>query len=135
MRRSSFINRYTPIKAKRVKPSLWNHGRKPGDDPKYRNWINHLPCVVCMRGWLYSELAEAIAEAADLSAQPVSECAHVGTRGLGQKCSDRQSIPLCAVHRRTGPDAHHVLGKAFWAVHSLDRDDLIRKLQALYRKA
>ncbi len=61
-----------------------------------------------------------------------SEAAHVGERGLGQKCSDRETIPLCAAHHRTGPESHHVLGKAFFTHHKLDKDAIVAELNRLY---
>lgn len=64
----------------------------------------------------------------------MTEVAHVGERGLGQKCSDRETVPLCAEHHRTGPHAHHVLGKNFWDCHGLDRDAIIAKLNEQYRE-
>jgi len=63
-----------------------------------------------------------------------TEAAHVGERGLGQKCSDRETIPLCAAHHRTGPESHHVLGKKFWQHHGLDRDEIVAELNRLYEK-
>lgn len=61
-----------------------------------------------------------------------TEAAHVGQRGLSQKCSDRETIPLCAFHHRTGPESHHRLGKLFWKHHGLDRYELIRELQSQF---
>jgi len=60
------------------------------------------------------------------------EAAHVGEHGLGQKCSDRETVPLCATHHRTGKDSHHVLGKKFWAHHGLNRDAIVKDLNRLY---
>lgn len=62
----------------------------------------------------------------------ISEAAHVGERGLGQKCSDRETIPLCVEHHRTQPYAHHVLGKKFWAHHGLDKEAIVAELNRLY---
>ncbi len=55
-----------------------------------------------------------------------TEAAHVGNRGLSQKCPDREAIPLCAHHHRTGKDSQHVLGKKFWEFHGFERDAVIR---------
>jgi hypothetical protein len=79
---------------------------KPGRDPKYLEWIRQQACMIC-------------------KTHPV-ECAHVGDRGLGQRCPDRQSVPLCVEHHREGPESHHVLGKKFWAYHHLSRDTVLR---------
>jgi len=61
-----------------------------------------------------------------------TEAAHVGDRGLGQKCSDRETIPLCAEHHTQGRDSYHKLGKKFWEHHGLDRFELIARLNAMY---
>jgi hypothetical protein len=63
-----------------------------------------------------------------------SEAAHVGQRGIAQKCSDLETIPLCAEHHTAGKDSHHVLGKRFWAHHGIDRAELLAKLQRMYRE-
>jgi hypothetical protein len=65
---------------------------------------------------------------------PPSEAAHVGDRGLSQKCPDRQAIPLCKWHHTEGPESHHRLGKQFWATWGIDRDALLAQLQERYEK-
>jgi hypothetical protein len=86
--------------------------KKTGKDPEYLKFIRGLPCLVCARLG--------------------GEAAHVGLRGMSQKCPDREAIPLCAKHHRTGKDSHHVLGKKFWEYHDLDRETLVRALQVYY---
>lgn len=90
-------------------------------DKKYLAFIASQWCVVC-------ELVTGSEAGTPLRI----EVAHVGTRGLSQKCSDRETLPLCARHHRTGKDAHHVLGRKFWQHHQLDRDALIAELNARY---
>ena len=63
------------------------------------------------------------------------EAAHVGDRGLGQKCRDQETIPLCGYHHRTGPDSQHVMGKQFWGHHAINRADLVTLYQGLYEGA
>ncbi len=58
-----------------------------------------------------------------------TEAAHVGKRGLGQKCNDDETLPLCAWHHRTGQQSAHVMGSKFWNHHMLDRDKLIAEMQ------
>lgn len=83
-----------------------------------------MPCVVCNRckvriSWIsYSRV----------------EAAHVGFRGLGQKCPDRQTVPLCAFHHRAGPHAAHVLGRKFWDFWKLDRLRLIQEFNERYER-
>ncbi len=138
----------SPIKRKPVK-------RPAGfDNPAYRAWLKEWPCYVCLSGWcLFVEytvasippsMREAIASSWRCGdaflvgivacSQAVTEVAHVGDRGLGQRCPDREAIPLGVPHHRTGKDAHHVLGKNFWSHHGLDRDEVIATLQKLYEQ-
>ncbi len=78
----------------------------------YLAWIRSLPCLLCGGG--------------------PAEAAHLGTRAFGQKCSDRETGPLCAWDHRVGPHSHHALGRRFWEHHGLDRDTLIRTLNERY---
>jgi hypothetical protein len=87
--------------------------RQPGDDVLYLIWLRSQTCIVCASGRYV-------------------EAAHVGPRGLGQKCPDRQAVPLCREHHRTGKTAHHVLGKAFWQYHGLSREEVIADLVRRY---
>jgi hypothetical protein len=63
-------------------------------DRAYLVWIRSLPCLICGR-------------------RP-SEAAHLAARAFGQKCSDRETGPLCAWDHRLGPHSHHALGRKFW---------------------
>lgn len=104
---------------RRFKPSRPD----PARDPQYLSWIRTLPCVVCLqwgfrvRGYLGT-----------------IEAAHVGQRGLSQKCPDRETLPLCVVHHRLGPNAVHVLGRNFWNRWKLDRYELIAGFNRRYDK-
>ena len=61
------------------------------------------------------------------------EGAHVGPRGIGQKSSDLEMIPLCRSHHQHGyPESHHSLGKRFWSHHNIDRWEQIAKYQELF---
>jgi hypothetical protein len=115
--------------------------KKPGDNPAYRTWIRSLICVICYRdayvsGVMFEALSAGMVFYPDRSIQPhITECAHVGDRGFGQKCPDNETVPLCSIgHHREGSDSSHRLGKSFWTYHRLDRDDLIRKLQETFAK-
>lgn len=93
--------------------------KKPNLDPardlSYLRWIRTLPCAVCdLTRWI--------------------EAAHIGERGLGRKCPDRQTIPLCPFHHRTGPTSHHALGRRFWMRWNIDRYELIRTYNAKFEK-
>ena len=88
--------------------------------PEYLRWIRTLPCAVCWQ-WQIRRL------------EP-SEVAHVGSRGLGQKCSDTETIPLCPHHHRTGPLSVHALGKKFWTYWKLDRHKLIAEYRYRFER-
>lgn len=103
------LNRYMPMRQSSLKPK---RGRVP--DPGYLRWLRNQPCAVpgCTASFI--------------------ESAHIGPRGFGVRCDDRQAIPLCAGHHRTRRDAHHVLGKQFWEHHGLDRWLLIEYYNSMY---
>lgn len=112
-------------------------GRKPLHDPEYRRWIEGLPCAVCALKYFVAPVTtrELVGFLVEVEAERLSECAHVGpVRGMRQKCSDHETIPLCSLHHRTGPDAQHQLQKGFWAHHNLNREELIKSLNAQFRE-
>lgn len=88
-------------------------------DPQYLAFVRSLPCIVCAR-----EGCKQVSP---------TEAAHVGERGLGQKCSDREAVPLCGLaHHREGSESQHKLGKKFWAYHCLERELIIADLNGQY---
>jgi hypothetical protein len=71
-------------------------------DCKYLAFIRKLCCCVC-GSWRFVEAA------------------HFGSRGLGQKASDLDALPLCLRCHRTGPKSYHTLGaRRFVEVHKLN---------------
>lgn len=100
-----------PVRKVRVGP----HRRGLVVDEAYLRFIRKLPCLVCGR-------------------LKYVEAAHVGMRGLGQKCSDRECLPLCSWHHIHGPESHHVLGRKFFEFHKLDRLKLIADLNEMYEQ-
>ena len=82
-------------------------------DRDYLAWIRSLPCLIC--------------------GSRRSEAAHLGARAFGQKCSDRETGPLCAWDHRLGPRAQHALGRMFWQHHGIDPARLIRELNDAYQ--
>jgi len=113
------------IKPKRSKPR-----RGPAKDPAYLDWLRTLPCCVCA-AWreIFSE------QHTQADQKTATEAAHVGARGLGQKCDDdREALPICERHHRTGALAQHKLGKKFWTYHGLDRDALIAEYNRRFDK-
>jgi hypothetical protein len=110
------LARRKPIRRSPLKPRT-RRARK-NEDPAYLDWIRTQPCVLCVSWGMFQKR--------------ITEAAHVGMRGMSQKCSDRETIPLCAEHHRLGPVSHHVLGKKFWAHHGLNREEMIRSFNASY---
>jgi len=105
----------TPLKKRGGKPIRRAGGAV--QNPKYLDFIRQWPCVLATTGDCVG---------------PV-EAAHVGDRGLGQKCRDEEAIPLCGYHHRTGPDSQHVLGKKFWETHGINRADVWDLYQGIYQ--
>lgn len=99
--------------------------KRTGKDPEYLAWLHTLACsVVGCAQRLGPEYFD----------RGIIEAAHVGRRGLSQKCPDREAIPLCRLHHRTGMSSHHQLGKLFWLFHGLDREQLIEELNRRYEE-
>ena len=69
-----------------------------------------------------------------------TEAAHVGLstsrRGMGQKYSDREAIPLCAEDHRTDRMSIHSIGAdEFFESLGSDRDSVIREYNRRYMLA
>jgi hypothetical protein len=79
---------------------------KPIRDPAYLKFIRSLPCAVCPR-------------------DKGIEAAHVGRRGLSQKSSDRETIPLCSLHHQ---EQHRIGLRQFQASYELDIPALVEAL-------
>lgn len=86
-----------------------------GKDPAYRAFIAAQPCFICRLFKQYQ--------------QTRTEIAHVGERGLSQKCPDRETLPACAWHHRLGPESLHRLGVKFWQRWGLDKAKLLAEYQ------
>ncbi len=96
-------------------------------DRAYLAWIATHECIIC--------IFKAIRGFGNGTQTSRTEVAHVGTRGLGQKSSDRETLPVCGVeHHRLGKESLHMLGRRFWAHWRLDRDGLIREYNARYER-
>ncbi len=98
---------------------------KTGKDPEYLSFIHQLYCVACERGQIWISPRYRVQRI---------EAHHAGDHGMGQKCPDREAIPLCVAHHTEGPHAIHVLGKKFWEFHRIDKADLIKRLNETYEK-
>jgi hypothetical protein len=107
--------------------------KKVGKDSGYLEWLHSLPCVVCFVAYYRNGIwTHEIDE--DQRKRQVSrtEAAHVGDRGLSQKCPDREAIPLCRIHHRISPQSVHGLQKKFWPHWGIDRDKLVVELNRHY---
>lgn len=99
--------------AKKLRRTLKDGKGTRKGDRNYLRWLTTQPCAVC----------------GAMGTDP----AHVGERGMGEKCPDREAIPLCPRHhRRQFPQSHHSLGKGFWLFHELDKAEQIKKYNDLY---
>ena len=95
----------------------------PAEVRAYWEWIREQPCAVPGCG----------VRRLPPFRNPLMDVAHVGVRGIGQKCSGWEVIPLCRKHHRRGyPQSHHTLGKRFWSFNGLEREQSIRHYKALY---
>lgn len=93
-------------------------------DPAYLKWLHTLKCVACSGGEIIVHQGFSVIQI---------QAHHAGTRGLSQRASDRTAIPLCRYHHdRTSPTSVHTLGKVFWNLYGLDKQDLIRRLNEQY---
>jgi hypothetical protein len=111
----------TPVRKVRLGPP--RRGSEP--DEAYKKWIRKFPCILSER-FEHRTVRYVLSRI---------EAAHVGQRGLGQLCPDRECLPLCVWHHTEGPHSHHVLGKKFWAHWRLNRFALIAEFNARYEQA
>ena len=120
------IARRTPL----VRTALKRKPRRyvvPPEVLAYWDWIREQPCAVCLQNW---DLEFGIM---NYDPDGKIEAAHVGIRGLAQKCDPWEVIPLCKMHHDRGmPHSHHTLGKKFWSFHNLDRYEVIRRFREQY---
>ena len=110
IRRTPLKRSQKPIRKRRSKP---RRGRVL--DKLYLEFVATLPCLVCGR-------------------RPV-EVAHLGERGLSQKCDDRKTGPLCHLHHQDSKVGHHgQLGRNWWSFHGLrDRSEIFAVLGEMYK--
>ena len=102
--------------ASEINPRPIYKTEKPVRDPKYLALVRRLPCIVCFshRG---------------------VEAAHFGPRGIGQRASDLDALPLCYRCHRTGTMSYHNLGAhEFIFVHRLDVKAHQERIQKFYRE-
>ncbi len=102
--------------ASQIQPRPIYKAEKPVRDPQYLKFLRKLPCILCF------------------SSRTV-EAAHFGDRGMGQRSSDYDALPLCVKCHRIGPKSYHVLGgRRFLEVHKLNPGPHQERLQKFYRE-
>jgi hypothetical protein len=146
------IRRNSPLKRsihalKRSRVKRKPRKKQPGDNPEYLAWLRTWPCFVCFKkhcyshGFNFEEMAERYRGLFVGNIRPncgPTEAAHVGVKGTGQRCPDREAMPLGRGHHRDPldggrPDSHHAGTKTFWKKHGLDRNEVLELLHRLYR--
>lgn len=85
-------------------------GRKPERNRGYLNFLKGCRCIVCQ-------------------ATPCDPC-HVGVRGLRQKSSDMDALPMCRLHH----EMQHRYGHSFWTHWELRKDELIAAFNLAFRE-
>lgn len=92
-------------------------GKWPERDKERRDWCHTQPCFAS------AVMGELVIGR--------SECCHVGElRGLGQKCSDFESIPMTRKYHIL----QHKLGGDFWAWLGVSREYAIAQTNEAYEK-
>lgn len=116
------LTRFPPLRilcgvsASQINPRPIYKSEPPVRDPQYLKFLRKLPCIVCF------------------SSRTV-ESAHFGDRGMGQRSSDYDALPLCVKCHRMGPKSYHVLGgRRFIEVHGLNVKAHQERLQKFYRE-
>jgi hypothetical protein len=101
---------------------------KPEELKLFHSWLAEWPCFVCASRWcaqnemsIFGLLPDARARAAQWTRQScgVTEIAHCGVRGLGQRSDDWEVLPLGHKHHARkpdggGPESHHVYGRGWF---------------------
>ena len=115
--------------------------KRTAEEKAYLDWLAQWPCLVCLKRLCDQNHQSIIGLSAEARAVTVPwsegqcgliELHHAGVRGLGQKSSDWETVPLGAKHHQHGPEAAHVLGKAWWSFHNLNRNEVFATLHELY---
>jgi hypothetical protein len=81
VKRSASLKRTGRVKAKRSTPRRSNREH----DQEYMAKVRELPCIVG------EMLPHSFVHEREMHAH------HMGARGLGQKCSDYETVPMCAL--------------------------------------
>jgi len=140
MKRTPF-KRHTPLKRSAPPKRTRLKRSKPPTLPQwvldFWEWVRAQPCVCCQTiadAIMHGNQKDSLGNYRPLQKSP-TEVAHIGPRGLRQKCDPREVVPLCGVlHHRLGPYSAHRLGKEFWKFHELGRESALRGLWEKYER-
>lgn len=141
------IRRRTPIRraSVRIQPKPL---RKPVN-LAYRAWLRLWPCFLCFKRhcemndipfWQAAEIPEArelFYREFSLAFCGITQACHVGSKGTGQLCPEREIMPLGFrhhMHPTAGgfKDSHHAGTRTFWTKHDLSRPHVLEFLRHLY---
>ncbi|MHC4714320.1 MAG: hypothetical protein ACYTAN_13795 [Planctomycetota bacterium] len=122
------IRRRTPLRARRRPKRKPPRRRPPGyDDPDYLAWLRGQDCRVAVALGTYRGCRWPI------------HAAHVGERGLGQKCPDSQAISMCSYCHLQDSHDHATRGGELGFIASMSReqrrawyDEQVAKQRAQY---
>lgn len=97
---------------------------KPVIDDAYRAWISSMPCCICYRRShkLYPQTAFVYPSQ--------SQCHHIEAGGMGTKCSDHLTVPLCWKHHRQAHDLGRIRIKEKYQV---DFHQVAGEMLAIYQ--
>ena len=85
MKRGGYLRRTKRVNAKRATPRRTTMVR----NPEYLVWVRGLTCVSC-------------------GIDKSTEAHHMGARGMGQKCSDLEAVPMCSACHHAWHDANGI---------------------------
>jgi len=95
----------------------------PIRDEAYKRFVRDLPCCICydpnVTWWWNSPRA--------------GECHHYGRKGMGQKCSDDHTVPICHNHHMV-IESPKMSAKRFQKKYHVDFEKLGKMYRKLYCK-
>lgn len=142
------IRRSTPIR-RNVVPIRRPQAKHAAPNEHWRKWLRSWPCFICFRQHCLNYSIPLLAACSNPEAREYykrnwsleicgkTEAAHVGSKGTGQKCAERDMMPLGLRHHRHPtdggfPDSHHAGTRTFWGKHGIERLEVLDMLRGIY---